>query len=351
MKIKFNLLNRVVVMLGLIIFCIHCSYAALDKECFSKLQAGGEVDLYGKHIENNGAMEIADVLKHSSHITTLKLRENNIGNAGVQALAEALTTNTALTTLDLEENNIDDGGVQTLAEALKNNPTLTTLNMRFNNIGDDGAQALAELLTISTALTTLDLEGNNIGDMGAQVLATALMTNTALITLRLRLNNFGAASVQALLDVTILNFTLREVGIQGLSSKQAQILNLVFIRNKLIVQIMPAIKRRIFHILQIDGGVLDTLPELIRQEFSEEIARIKEMQIEIYTLNGWEITPGLRRIGQHILSSVPRSIFPSFRPTAEESMAPPRQNSTDVQIIATPSRFGILSRICGCTLQ
>ncbi|MCP5084656.1 MAG: GTPase, partial [Alphaproteobacteria bacterium] len=110
-----------------------------------------------------------------TNLTTLDLRNNNLGDAGAKHLA-ALTD---LTALDLSGNKLGDAGAKHLA-ALTN---LTTLDLRNNNLGDAGAKHLAAL----TDLTALDLSGNKLGDAGVKHLAA--LTN--LTTLDLRNNNLG----------------------------------------------------------------------------------------------------------------------------------------------------------------
>lgn len=385
--------NRTVLLiLLLIISYIPCSYAGLDKECFSKLQIGGEVDLYGRYIGNKGAKEIAAILKQSSHITALRLGENNIGDAGIQFLVEALIayptlitldlrennigglgaqflaelliTNRTLTALDLEGNNIGDVDIRILAESLKRNASLIILNLRFNNINDTGLNYLAEALTTNKVLITLDLEGNNIGDAGAQVLATTLMTNTALVALYLRLNDFGDVGRNCLLDALILNVNLQDVRIGSLSALQDRILALVFARNSLIAKIMPAIKRRIFHALQIEHAAPDAIPALIRQEFLEDLNRIKELQTQIYTLRGWPIINGLRKIERYLLSGIsqqPATSSLQRSQMVEEMMAMPMpvvpvplppQNHTTTQVAIDAGGAGLFGNLgYYCVLQ
>jgi Ran GTPase-activating protein (RanGAP) involved in mRNA processing and transport len=121
-----------------------------------------------------------------------------------------------LTTLCLRENQIGDKGAQHLAIALQQNKvtwvrlcffvftihslfaqTLIVLNLGWNQIGDEGAQHLANALQqnkvtlfrlclfvfiyafvfFKQTLTTLELEQNRIGGEGAKYLASALQQN------------------------------------------------------------------------------------------------------------------------------------------------------------------------------
>ena len=99
---------------------------------------------------------------------------------------------TTLTTLFLRNNQVGDEEAWWLAEALATNSTLTTLDLRMNQVGDEGTRRLAEALTINSSLTTLNLRGNQVGDEGIVWLAEALATNTPLINLHLSSNQVGA---------------------------------------------------------------------------------------------------------------------------------------------------------------
>ena len=51
---------------------------------------------------------------------------------------------------------------------------LTTLNLRNNEIGDEGAARIASALECNSVLLTLDLRYNGIGQQGAAHIAAAL---------------------------------------------------------------------------------------------------------------------------------------------------------------------------------
>jgi hypothetical protein len=64
-------------------------------------------------------------------------------------LQEVLRVNTTVTSLNLRENNLGEGGgPRAIAEALRVNHTLQTLYLWSNNLGHDGAQAIAEALRV-----------------------------------------------------------------------------------------------------------------------------------------------------------------------------------------------------------
>src|SRR4051794_36788746 len=84
-----------------------------------------------------------------SEAHTFHLRET------IGARISKLAALTGLTSLDLRDNQIGDDGARALA-ALTG---LTSLDLSNNQIGADGARALAAL----TGLTSLDLSTNQVG--------------------------------------------------------------------------------------------------------------------------------------------------------------------------------------------
>ena len=111
------------------------------------------------------------IAERLTNLTTLDLRNNQIGDAGVRAIAERLTN---LTKLDLGNNLIGEAGARAIAERLTN---LTELRLWDNQIGEAGARAIAERLT---NLTTLDIWNNQIGDAGTRAIAERLTNLTTL---------------------------------------------------------------------------------------------------------------------------------------------------------------------------
>jgi hypothetical protein len=148
---------------------------------------------------------MAEALKVNTTLTTLGLRNNQIGNDGAKLIAEALKINKTLTTLNLGGNNIDKDGAELIADALKENKTLTTLNLYHNNIGKDGAKVIADALKVNKTLNTLNLGWNKIDDDGAKLIAKALETNKTLTTLNLGWNNIDKDGVELIADALEVN--------------------------------------------------------------------------------------------------------------------------------------------------
>ncbi|KAF9979846.1 hypothetical protein BGZ75_009160 [Mortierella antarctica] len=166
------------------------------------------LDLRNSMVGFNGAQALAEALKANSTLTMLSLESNAIEDGGAQALAEVLTTNSNLISLNLSRNAIGDDGALALSEALKTNSTLVTLNLEDNAIGFNGAQALADSLKVNWTLTTLNLNYSSIGPNGAQALADTIKTNSTLISLSLRYNSIGDIGALALAEALRINSSL-----------------------------------------------------------------------------------------------------------------------------------------------
>ncbi|KAL0239689.1 hypothetical protein GEMRC1_009797 [Eukaryota sp. GEM-RC1] len=169
------------------------------------------VDLFVCYIGADGARALADALKVNTTVTSLCLGENDIVDEGAVALAESLKVNTTVISIDLNQNCIEDEGARALAELLTVNTTLTSVNLFGNSIGDEGLLALAEALKVNTSVTNIDLGGHDIGNEGTTVLAEALKFNNTLISIGLRQNFIGADGVLALVDSLKINSTVTSI--------------------------------------------------------------------------------------------------------------------------------------------
>ncbi len=87
--------------------------------------------------------ELCDAIGESSPVTTLLLKDCNIGPVGAAALGSMLADNTSITTIDLSANKaLGEEGAVALAEGLANNTAVTELNL----MGLLGAAVKSELV-------------------------------------------------------------------------------------------------------------------------------------------------------------------------------------------------------------
>ncbi|KAF9949481.1 hypothetical protein BGZ72_008762 [Mortierella alpina] len=166
------------------------------------------LNLEGNLIKSEGAQALAEALKVNSTLITLNLSMNSIDYSGAQALAEAFSTNHTLFTLVFDGNLVNRNLISALSEAFKSNSSLANMEPRSRSIRNHRAQSLVEAVEINLHATTLDLNGESIDDDAVQVLAEVLKTNSTLTTLNLQNNWIGSDAAQALAEALKTNSTL-----------------------------------------------------------------------------------------------------------------------------------------------
>lgn len=128
------------------------------------------LNLSSNPLTEAGAKEIAKNLPMLKDLTTLILKDINMGTKGAIACLDAVKQMKHITHIDFEGNAIDDEGAHTLALTLLE-LKLEHINVSRNNIGDKGASSIAKVLSILKNLKTFDLTQNAISTFGALELA------------------------------------------------------------------------------------------------------------------------------------------------------------------------------------
>ena len=118
-------------------------------------------------VEDDGAAKIAHALHTlhlhgEDHVKALTLRNNRIGDEGATQLAVVLRENETLRVLDLRDNRISDGGCASLAYALEVNSALHTLLLSGNHINNTGFLIMQKSLNANKGIRILDLGMNRI---------------------------------------------------------------------------------------------------------------------------------------------------------------------------------------------
>jgi cortexillin 1/2 len=151
------------------------------------------LDLSDNKIDDKGIVDIANALASKHGLTTLNLSGNNISKVGVAALLQAFGPGQhALLEIHLNRNNLGDDGAAQIAELIKANPHLTTINISGNKIGNRGAQAIADAFHSDSDVITIDLSDNEIGTEGALALSKAFDSNKVLIEINLSNNKISS---------------------------------------------------------------------------------------------------------------------------------------------------------------
>ncbi|KAJ3338553.1 hypothetical protein HDU93_009401 [Gonapodya sp. JEL0774] len=173
--------------------------------------------LSDNNIHEGGVKAVVDALKSGTTVLVeINLRENPIGDDGAKEIARLVKFNDNLEILRLAACKIGPLGVEQIAEALKFNTKLKHLALYSNPIGDQGATYLASALSINVTLNHLRLYEAEIGDAGAKAIADGLGGNEGLNYLNLMKNNaITTDGVQALVASLRKNKTLKELYVKG----------------------------------------------------------------------------------------------------------------------------------------
>ena len=206
------------------------------------------LDVSVNHINDCGAIAVAENIQHCTKLEKLSMSFNHIGDSGAIAITESLQHLTIMKEFDLSYNQIGDEGAITITRALKDRKdfklflqinkitkecvsTVTSLKadvlLEIDNINLDNATAI-DILTINiddslytndikslscsangakalflkhcTNLQKLALRSNSMSNDGAKALADCLKHHTNLQTLHLSFNNIGSDGAKSLAD-------------------------------------------------------------------------------------------------------------------------------------------------------
>ena len=149
-----------------------------------------------------GAFDVAEMLRSNNTLEQLDIAVNPFGCKGVAYIAKALKSNKMLHHLELYNTDCSDEGAVALADMLRRNETLLELwisnldeTESINKVGKVGAVALAGALGVNNSLKYLHLRNNDITDEGFKCLAEALLENTALKKLCVKYPGDGLAAL------------------------------------------------------------------------------------------------------------------------------------------------------------
>ena len=119
-------------------------------------------------------------------LETLSLASNAPGLDGIKSLADFLSLNTTITSLSLKNCQLGDTSVAILAKALGSTSLsrLSHLELADNQIGAEGSSALISLLTTNHLLVHVNLSNNPIPEEKQKELDTLTTYNQRLIAAR-----------------------------------------------------------------------------------------------------------------------------------------------------------------------
>lgn len=173
------------------------------------------IDLSMNHIEDKGAIALADYLASDPQVIEIDLRSNLIGSKGSAALMKSLGSNCHLQRIDMSaidgvnRNKIGIIGAQNLADSIGENQTLTHMNLSYYGFGAEECVHLGETMHKNESLRVLNLSDNKIATKGCAKLFKAAGCLGAIESLNISKNEIGDQGIFILSKQLMHNTTLR----------------------------------------------------------------------------------------------------------------------------------------------
>eukprot|EP00958_Prasinococcus_capsulatus_P016053 scaffold1766_cov401-Prasinococcus_capsulatus_cf.AAC.10 len=136
------------------------------------------------YVSDQDMLPICIALKCNAYIRTVEIL-GGMGDNGAIHLAEALKHNCNIVHVTISNCNVREMGARALAAWLRASPNAASFCLKGCDIRDCGAEEIADAASGHRRLSTLDLSRNNIGCAGAAALAMALKSNRHLSSLSL----------------------------------------------------------------------------------------------------------------------------------------------------------------------
>lgn len=125
----------------------------------------------------------------------------------MKALCAALVTNNYVSVLLLDENSLSKKSLEYLLPVILQNNTLSSLNLKNCNIGAPEAQVLGDCFKLNVDLTEIDLSYNDLR-YGLEYLIDGFKLNKHLKKLNLSHNNLGDDAMVEFRSVLEDNYNL-----------------------------------------------------------------------------------------------------------------------------------------------
>jgi hypothetical protein len=126
-----------------------------------------------------GGLRLSQILTRTASLTSLYVRDENLGEIGISFLAHGLRCNTSVTTLQLHSCQIDDECLAAFLELWQRDSPIRKLSFSDNHLSCRGAQLLLRAVAGHPAMQEVFLWGNhNIGYDGLIMIGDELRHQT-----------------------------------------------------------------------------------------------------------------------------------------------------------------------------
>ncbi len=182
------------------------------------------LDLGNNKIGPAGGEKLAELIRHSPHLRTLKLYLNPLGDI-FHPQPNAVVAQYPLEKLDIGFCNLGLGGIESMLGAF---PALSKIDIDYNDAGDPGAHAFAQYTIVSgwRRLKKLRMYGNNVTVAGARELAKAFLKAYKLQEIDLVGNPIGPRGAAAVMDALatastkpMISLDFSDCGIEDVGAK------------------------------------------------------------------------------------------------------------------------------------
>jgi Ran GTPase-activating protein (RanGAP) involved in mRNA processing and transport len=160
-----------------------------SKSKWKQLMLKSTLDVNGRNLRPTGALIVGNALAKNRWVTQLDICHNHISDQGATDLAQILKINDTIQNINLACNEITDVGGIAIASAFipYANPTgqpsqwnrsVYYLNLSGNLLGNDALVALANAAACHRDLTKVDVSNNQIGGLGCKAFRRSMERNS-----------------------------------------------------------------------------------------------------------------------------------------------------------------------------
>ncbi|KRY33795.1 Protein phosphatase 1 regulatory subunit 37 -like protein [Trichinella spiralis] len=169
---------------------------------------------YNQSVGPWGWQELFRMLRRSSSLKGLYLRNTSVNERSLTALARVLRVQMSLTCLNLEKCSLGGKSLMLLAGALRVNNVVRELYLGENGLSPVDGISLFNLLFANRSLEVLDLRSNRLEDIGVGHICDALkhaevVKRSRLASLCLRNNKITASGLAFIVSMLAGNRTVR----------------------------------------------------------------------------------------------------------------------------------------------